>query len=83
MMRKYNREKAIVYNTAQMYRWDRIAYLKELKTLAENEVLKLVSVILISYLHFIDRTIIIINFDALRNMTKSKLILFLNIFEML
>lgn len=37
MMRKYNREKAIVYNTAQLYRWDRIAYLKELKTIAENE----------------------------------------------
>jgi len=37
MMRKYNQEKPIVYNTAQMYRWDRIAYLKELKTLAENE----------------------------------------------
>ena len=37
MMRKYNKEKAIVYNTAQMYRWDRIAYLNELKTIAENE----------------------------------------------
>ncbi len=37
MMRKYNREKAVVYNTAQMYRWDRIAYLKELKAIAENE----------------------------------------------
>ncbi|MBL4594341.1 MAG: proline dehydrogenase family protein [Flavobacteriales bacterium] len=37
MMRKYNKEKAIVYNTAQMYRWDRIAYLKELKIIAENE----------------------------------------------
>lgn len=37
MMRKYNQEKAIVYNTAQMYRWDRMAYLKELKSLAEIE----------------------------------------------
>ncbi|MDG1476500.1 MAG: proline dehydrogenase family protein [Vicingaceae bacterium] len=37
MMRKYNSKKAIVYNTAQMYRWDRIAYLKELKTIAEKE----------------------------------------------
>ncbi len=37
MMRKYNKERTIVYNTAQMYRWDRIAYLKELKTIAENE----------------------------------------------
>lgn len=37
MMRKYNKEKAIIYNTAQMYRWDRIAYLKELKAIADNE----------------------------------------------
>jgi len=37
MMRKYNKEKAIVYNTAQMYRWDRIAYLKELKAISEKE----------------------------------------------
>ena len=37
MMRKYNQQKAIIYNTAQMYRWDRLAYLKELKSIAENE----------------------------------------------
>lgn len=37
MMRKYNQQKAIVYNTAQMYRWDRLEYLKELKATAENE----------------------------------------------
>ncbi|MCB0409821.1 MAG: proline dehydrogenase family protein [Flavobacteriales bacterium] len=37
MMRKFNKEKAIIYNTAQMYRWDRIAYIKEITTLAENE----------------------------------------------
>ena len=37
MMRKYNKEKANIYNTAQMYRWDRIAYLKELLTIANNE----------------------------------------------
>jgi proline dehydrogenase len=30
MMRKYNKEKAIVYNTLQMYRWDRLDYLKKL-----------------------------------------------------
>ena len=30
MMRKYNKEKAIVFNTLQMYRWDRMDYLKEL-----------------------------------------------------
>jgi len=37
MMRKYNTKKAIIYNTAQMYRWDRIAYLKEIKAFADNE----------------------------------------------
>lgn len=37
MMRKYNKEKAIVYNTAQLYRWDRIAYIKELIAIAKNE----------------------------------------------
>jgi proline dehydrogenase len=37
MMRKYNKQKAIVYNTAQMYRWDRLEYLKQLKTLADKE----------------------------------------------
>lgn len=37
MMQKYNRQKAIVYNTAQMYRWDRITYLKGLKAKAEVE----------------------------------------------
>ena len=30
MMRKYNQKKAIVFNTLQMYRHDRIAYLEEL-----------------------------------------------------
>jgi len=29
MMQKYNAEKAIVYNTLQCYRWDRLDYLKE------------------------------------------------------
>ncbi len=33
MMRKYNKEKAIVFNTLQCYRWDRLEYLKE----AHNE----------------------------------------------
>ncbi|PCI99858.1 MAG: proline dehydrogenase [Flavobacteriales bacterium] len=37
MMRKYNMENVIIYNTAQMYRWDRMAYLNEIKTIAENE----------------------------------------------
>jgi proline dehydrogenase len=30
MMFKYNREKTIIYNTLQCYRWDRIQYLKDL-----------------------------------------------------
>lgn len=30
MMRKYNKEKAIVFNTAQTYRWDRFDYIKEI-----------------------------------------------------
>ena len=37
MMRKYNKEKVIVFNTAQLYRWDRIDYLKTLKDTAEKE----------------------------------------------
>ena len=30
MMRKYNKDKCIVFNTLQMYRWDRLDYLKKL-----------------------------------------------------
>ena len=41
MMRKYNTEKAIIYNTVQLYRWDRINYLKELLATAQNENFKL------------------------------------------
>lgn len=37
MMRKYNRERPVVFNTAQMYRWDRMEYLKKLKALAADE----------------------------------------------
>ncbi|TRZ45218.1 proline dehydrogenase family protein [Robertkochia solimangrovi] len=37
MMRRYNKEKAIVYNTLQLYRWDRLDYLKELYAKAEKE----------------------------------------------
>jgi len=36
MMRKFNKEKAIVFNTLQMYRWDRFAYLKQSYADAEN-----------------------------------------------
>lgn len=37
MMRKYNKDKAIVYNTLQMYRWDRLDYLKKLHEQAKEE----------------------------------------------
>lgn len=37
MMRKYNKEKAIVFNTLQMYRWDRLDYLKKLHEEAKKE----------------------------------------------
>ncbi|MCD0465426.1 proline dehydrogenase [Flavobacterium cupreum] len=37
MMRKYNKEKAIVFNTLQMYRWDRLDYLKRLHAVAKTE----------------------------------------------
>ena len=36
MMHQYNKERAIVYNTLQMYRWDRLAYLKQCYADAEN-----------------------------------------------
>jgi proline dehydrogenase len=37
MMRIYNKEKAIVYNTLQLYRWDRLDYLKALHKRAKAE----------------------------------------------
>lgn len=37
MMRKYNKDKAIVFNTLQMYRHDRLEYLKELHEIAKKE----------------------------------------------
>jgi proline dehydrogenase len=37
MMRKYNKEKAIVFNTLQMYRWDRLDYLKVIHEVAKKE----------------------------------------------
>jgi len=37
MMRKYNKEKAIVFNTLQLYRWDRLDYLKKLHNQAKEE----------------------------------------------
>ena len=37
MMQKYNKVKPIVFNTLQMYRWDRLDYLKNLQEQAKNE----------------------------------------------
>ncbi len=37
MMRKYNKEKAIVFNTLQLYRWDRLDYLKQLHNRSKTE----------------------------------------------
>ena len=37
MMRKYNKEKAIVFNTLQLYRWDRLDYLKRLHEQAKTD----------------------------------------------
>jgi proline dehydrogenase len=37
MMRMYNKQKAIVFNTLQMYRWDRLDYLKQLHDQAKTE----------------------------------------------
>ncbi|MEM7485152.1 MAG: proline dehydrogenase family protein [Bacteroidota bacterium] len=41
MMRKYNKEKAVVFNTIQMYRWDRMDYLKDLNNTAALEHFKI------------------------------------------
>ncbi len=37
MMFKYNREKAVIFNTLQCYRWDRIQYLKDLHSRAKDQ----------------------------------------------
>lgn len=41
MMQKYNAKKAIVYNTLQCYRWDRLAYLKQLHERAKTKGFKI------------------------------------------
>lgn len=41
MMKKYNREEAIIYNTTQMYRHDRLAYIKAQYEIAVKEGYKL------------------------------------------
>lgn len=37
LSRKYNKERAIVFNTLQMYRHDRLAYMKKVVAMAEEE----------------------------------------------
>lgn len=37
MMRKYNKNKALIFNTLQMYRWDRLDFLKKLHETAKAE----------------------------------------------
>jgi proline dehydrogenase len=37
MMRKYNTQKALIFNTLQMYRWDRLDYLKNLHQRAKSD----------------------------------------------
>jgi len=37
MMKEYNKEKAIIYNTLQMYRWDRLDYLKRAHKESQHE----------------------------------------------
>ncbi|NND11456.1 MAG: proline dehydrogenase [Flavobacteriaceae bacterium] len=41
MMKIYNRDKPIVYNTLQTYRWDRLPYLKELHKRAKRDEFKI------------------------------------------
>ena len=41
MMRKYNKEEALIFNTLQCYRWDRLNYLKELHRTARKENFKI------------------------------------------
>jgi proline dehydrogenase len=41
MMWKYNKETAVVYTTVQMYRWDRLAYLKQLCEKARRDQIKI------------------------------------------
>lgn len=41
MMRKYNQEKAIVFNTLQCYRWDRLEYIQDLHEKGKREGFKI------------------------------------------
>ncbi|MEM9001379.1 MAG: proline dehydrogenase family protein [Bacteroidota bacterium] len=37
MMRRYNTERVVIFNTVQMYRWDRLQYLRSLRLMAKEE----------------------------------------------
>ena len=41
MMLKYNRKDVIIYNTIQLYRWDKLDYIKQLHLKAKKEKFKL------------------------------------------
>lgn len=41
MMKRYNKEKAVIFNTMQMYRWDRMVYLKELLKVGKRHNIKI------------------------------------------
>lgn len=41
MMQKFNKEKPLIFNTLQMYRWDRMDYLKGLQKRAEKDNFKI------------------------------------------
>jgi proline dehydrogenase len=41
MMRKFNKEKTIIFNTLQCYRWDRLSYVKAIHERAQKEGFKL------------------------------------------
>jgi len=41
MMRKYNTKKAVIFNTIQTYRWDRLDYVKKIHALAKEEQFKI------------------------------------------
>ena len=41
MMRRYNKDVTVVYNTLQLYRWDRLDYLKQLHQHAKTEGFKI------------------------------------------
>ncbi|WP_405571323.1 proline dehydrogenase family protein [Winogradskyella sp. Asnod2-B02-A] len=41
MMRRYNKDVTVVYNTLQLYRWDRLDYLKQLHQRAKTEGFKI------------------------------------------